>query len=208
MDVTCKTNNEGRPLLKVQGVDGEGHSYAIANIILWDESEDAFIWAFQTALSHLLGAPVCGAVTVIISDGDPNEIQAIDASIKLGLFPNAKRKRCFWHLAYQELAKTFGVGTFDSLEMSVIRRWLNELAYTVEKKEQFQISSTALVHWIRDNYDVTIVQSAKKNQKVQESRSEALQRFVTKLVARAEFWAKFSRFHIQLLVSTAHVFMR
>ena len=191
-DVTCKTNAENRPLFKVQGIDGEGKIFTRMNVLLWDESREAFDWAFATAIPSILGDSA-SAGSVIISDGDGQEIIAIDDAIRSGIFPNATRLRCFWHLVHQALARIFGLGQYDSDQMQVVRLWLNELAYNVETEEEFEISYTKLQQWIEVNMDTGALMPRKKGTHVAVSRMEALRTFVRDVASLGDFWVKYKR---------------
>ena len=97
IDATCKTNDEERPFVKVTGMDGDGKLFSRANALLWDESEEAFMFLLDTALPALWGRETCANTSAIISDGDPHECRAIDRVICQGCFTNAVRRACFWH---------------------------------------------------------------------------------------------------------------
>ena len=73
-DVTCKTNKEGRPLLKIQGLDGDGKMFTRANALLWNESQEAFVFAFKTAVPQLWGTTVCEATSVFLRRRDVAQI--------------------------------------------------------------------------------------------------------------------------------------
>jgi len=75
-DTTCKTNKQGRPLLKIQGLDGNGKMFTRANALLWNESEEAFLLVFKFALPKLWSEAVCQATSLFITDGDPHMISA------------------------------------------------------------------------------------------------------------------------------------
>ena len=54
-------------------------------------------------MPELLPTSVQHNCTTIMPDGDPFECMALDLAIKLGIFPNVVRKRCFWHILQLEL---------------------------------------------------------------------------------------------------------
>ena len=125
MDCTCTTNKEGRPFLRVTGLDGDGKIFTRANGLLWDQSEDAFNFVLQTALPRLWGKSVCDATSLIMTDGDPQEITAVKVAM-MSHFENATRKRCLWHLVHQEFLKMFGTGELDEDTNKII--WAGSIA--------------------------------------------------------------------------------
>ena len=137
-DVTCKTNREGRPLLKIQGLDGNGKMFTRANALLWNKTQDAYTFAFKTAVPHLWGKNTCEATSLFLTDGDPQMIAALRVARLAGAFPNVILKRCFWHLVHQEFSKMFGNGDHDMEVNKVIRGWLNSLAYQVETQADLE----------------------------------------------------------------------
>jgi hypothetical protein len=193
VDVTSKTNKEGRPLFKVQAIDGDGKIFTVCTVLLWDESREAFAWCLQTALPKLVGAQVLHAVATILSDGDGSEIDAIDAAIKDGPIVNATRQRCFWHLVHQQLMKKFGNGSYDSELFKTIRYWLNELAQNVETESEFRASYQALREWVQNNFDSRLRMAPKKGDVDNLSRVEALLLFLRDVVALREYWVKYER---------------
>jgi hypothetical protein len=162
-DTTCKTNKQGRPLLKIQGLDGNGKMFTRANALLWNESEEAFLFVFKFALPKLWSDPVCQATSLIITDGDPHMISALKNALATTSFSECTLKRCFWHLVHQAFAKLFGNGELDLEVNTVIRKWLNSLAYRVETVQDFDESTDELKQWIRSNVDSSLMPRQKKH---------------------------------------------
>jgi hypothetical protein len=156
-DVTCKTNREGRPLLKIQGVDGNGKMYTRANALLWNESHVAFLFVFKTAVPQLWGESVCEATSLFLTDGDPQMISALRGVRLSSALPNITLKRCFWHLIHREFTKMFGNGEHDLETNKVVRGWFNSLAYRVETPADFTQSMEALKAWIVANVGDTLM---------------------------------------------------
>jgi len=193
IDVTNKTNKEGRPLFKVQATDGDGKIFTVCTALLWDKSREAFTWALRTALKKLVGERVLNVTATILSDGDGQEIDAIDAAIKDGPIVNATRKRCFWHLVHQALMKKFGNGSYDSDLFKTIRYWLNEFAQNVETESEYISSYAALKKWVRDNIDSRTRMARKKGEVATLSRMEAVLFFLRDIFALREYWVKYER---------------
>jgi hypothetical protein len=191
-DTTCKTNKQGRPLLKIQGLDGNGKMFTRANALLWNESEEAFLFVFKFALPKLWSDPVCQATSLFITDGDPHMISALKNALATTSFSECTLKRCFWHLVHQAFAKLFGNGELDLEVNTVIRKWLNSLAYRVESVEDFDESMEELKQWIRSNVDTSLMPRQKK-QIVQISRVERMLQFIDSIEGLKKTWAKCHR---------------
>ena len=188
-DTTFKTNKKGRPLFKIQGLDGDGKMFTRANALLWNESEEAFLFVFKIALPRLWGADVCRAMSLIITDGDAQMIYALKSALKTTYFINCTIKRCYWHLVHQTYSKLFGNGETDSATNTIVRRWLNSLAYRVETVADFEESITALKTWISSNVEPSIM-PLRKGDVVQISRVERMLQFVSSIEALKKSWAK------------------
>ena len=55
-------------------------------------------WLFSTFLKVHIPQKFRDRVHLLICDGDKNECSQIDFAIKSGIFPNAIRVRCIWHI--------------------------------------------------------------------------------------------------------------
>ena len=191
-DTTCKTNKQGRPLLKIQGLDGNGKMFTRANALLWNESDEAFLFVFKFALPKLWSDPVCQATSLIITDGDPHMISALKNALATTSFSECTLKRCFWHLVHQAFAKLFGNGELDLEVNTVIRKWLNSLAYRVETVQDFDESIDELKQWIRSNVNSSLMPRQKKHL-VQISRVERMLQFIDSIESLKKSWAKCHR---------------
>ena len=196
------------PLFKVQGVDVDGKIFTRANALLWNESDEAFSFVLHQALPRLFGRNVCENLSVILSDGDPQLISSIDTAIEQGIYPNATRKRCFWHAVHQEFTKQFVNAECDSATNTIIRAWLNSLAYKAETSSDFNRSHEALTDWIETNVDTSFLTKTRK-ETLQTTRLERMRTFIRKCVALQMYWAKFTRMgltdlgHITTAISEA-----
>jgi hypothetical protein len=90
-----------------------------------------FRWLFQTAIPSMMGREACGRVRLVITDGDSQECEQMDAAINM-VFKGAKRRRCGWHIVDRGWIRK--VGSFrgrddtkrkeiDAL-VNVIKGWL------------------------------------------------------------------------------------
>ena len=191
-DTKCKTNKECRPLFKIQGLDGNGNMFTRANALLWNESEEAFLFVFKSALPVLWGDSVCAATSTMITDGDAQMITALKAAISTSVFVNCTIKRCFWHLVHQAFTKMFGNGEMDAEVNTIVRKWINNLAYRVETVSDFEASISALKAWITSNVDSSIM-PRRKGDVVQINRVERMLQFVSSVEGLKKSWAKCHR---------------
>ncbi len=191
VDCTYKTNDEHRPFFKIQGVDGEGQTFCRLNVLLWDESLEAFNFVFSKAMPMIWGPAVCDATSVFLSDGDPHEIRALDLCIKNGICKNATRKRCYWHLVHQAFSKLFGNGALHAAENATIRRYFHSLAYTCETDAELKETYSDLLAWINVNTDTSFL--TRKTNGLQRTRRETMHLFVRTVVAQAGDWARCKR---------------
>ena len=57
-----------------------------------------FQWLFSSFFKIQLPQQLRDRVFLIICDGDQNQCSQIDKAIREGLFPNAVRAKCIWHV--------------------------------------------------------------------------------------------------------------
>jgi hypothetical protein len=189
----CIHDPTSSPSLSHIGLDGEGHTFPWMNTWLWEATPAAYDFVYLEALPKIHAQSVRNGVCVALSDGDPFEIASIEAAIAQGVIPNAKRKRCFFHAAAHTLAKKFGVGHWDFDLLQIVRGWLNHLAYVVEAPDDYAVSVEALMKWINENYDHSVMMSLTGASRVNKSRAEALCDFVKSLDKIKGTWAKCCR---------------
>jgi hypothetical protein len=99
------------------------------------------------------GPTISAAVCLILSDGDGQEITAIDNAIHSGVFPNAKRRRGVWHLVHQAIVKEFGSGAFDDENLQIVKAWCMQLARNTETEAEATESLAELRAWVGRNFD-------------------------------------------------------
>ena len=80
VDITRKTNNKGRPLGIVNGVDGEHKSVLVLMSLLHNERLNAFHFIL-ICLGFICGKKYTQCVSVFLSDGDPQIINSINQFI-------------------------------------------------------------------------------------------------------------------------------
>lgn len=93
LDATYKTNYKHMPLVIVTTTHPEGLVIPIFQAVLADEGDDSYLWLISTmrgfAEEYNIDPP-----QIIITDGDPQMIKALDAE-----YPLVQRQRCIFHLA-------------------------------------------------------------------------------------------------------------
>lgn len=97
IDTTKDTNNEGRPLCTVTGMDARGKMFPILRAFLPHERGWIFNWLLNIVMPKLFSEEAIKGVKLIYSDGDSREISAIDEAIEKH-FTSAIRGRCGWHI--------------------------------------------------------------------------------------------------------------
>lgn len=101
VDGTHKTNNEKYPLFTVGIRDENFNVIVILRAFCPNERGWMFEWLFKEAIPSILGKDVCKKVGTIITDGDSQETTELDAAIAMGVYGDAKRRRCGWHVLHQ-----------------------------------------------------------------------------------------------------------
>ena len=77
VDITRKTNNKGRPLGIVNGVDGKHKSILVLMALLHNKRLNAFHFTL-ICLGFICGEKCMQCVLVFLSDGDPQIINSIN----------------------------------------------------------------------------------------------------------------------------------
>jgi hypothetical protein len=146
VDGTHKTNDEGWELVTLSIQDMNGKQEVV--IRCWAPNNRAWLfrWLFQTAIPSLIGREACGRVRLVITDGDSQECEQMDAAIDT-VFTGAKRRRCGWHIVDRGMVRK--VGSFrgkddkkrneiDAL-MKVIKGWLYSHMKDVETVTEYKL---------------------------------------------------------------------
>ena len=97
IDATADSNKEGRPLVTVTSKDSYGHMFFVLSAFLPSEQSWACKWLFQTVFPALIGKDVLDKISVVITDGDSQEITQLENAVEK-FFRNVYRLRCSWHI--------------------------------------------------------------------------------------------------------------
>ena len=97
IDCTADTNNEGRPLLTMNGKDSNGKMFTVLRAFLPNEKAWVFRWLFSYIVPKMFGSTVINQIKVVITDGDSEEYEQLDMAID-EYMPCVFRQRCGWHL--------------------------------------------------------------------------------------------------------------
>jgi len=190
MDVTCKTNKEGRGLFLVAGKDGNNCGFTAARIFLPSEQRWVFDWIFSTALPSLLSEEVIRKNKLCVTDGDPQMFEALRSQ-------QAKREVwlgshvfCEWHLLVVgwkvHVSCTVPRGDEVCQEFSdTAYSWIQSWFWLVETKEEFDKSLCDFWLWLdsflqdNDTYSSTV---------------SAIRNFVIQsLLPKLDYWVRYSR---------------
>ena len=148
IDGTHKTNNEKYPLFTVGIRDENFKMLVVLRAFCPNERSWMFGWLFKEAIPSLLGFNACKRVKTIITDGDSQETKELDAAIALGIFGDAKRRRCGWHIVHQGckniLLKRFicSSNMTDALKevIQVVKVWIQQsLMKDVESAREYEM---------------------------------------------------------------------
>jgi hypothetical protein len=146
VDGTHKTNDEGWELITFSLQDMNGNQEVV--IRCWAPNNRAWLfrWLFQTAVPSLIGREACGRVRLVITDGDSQECEQMDAAIDT-VFKGAKRRRCGWHIVDRGIIRILGSfrgrddrkrPEIDAL-MKVIKGWLYSHMKEVETVTEYKL---------------------------------------------------------------------
>jgi hypothetical protein len=108
IDTTFNTNNVNSPLCKVVGIDSNNSIIPIAYMFMPNQKLSSFLWLMNEGLPTLFGSELCSKVSLILTDGDRNEIDAIEDAIS-NHFVNAHHRLCFWHLVVKGMVDHIGL---------------------------------------------------------------------------------------------------
>ena len=97
IDATADTNKEGRPFVTVTSKDSYGRMFFVLRAFLPSEQSWAYKWLFQTVFPVLLGKEVLNKLSIVVTDGDSQEITQLEDSVNK-FFPGVYRMRCSWHI--------------------------------------------------------------------------------------------------------------
>ena len=161
VDTTFSSCNEARPLLLVCGRDSNGKGFIVNRVYMPNETKAFFMWIFLRALPRLLGLRRLGAVQLLLTDGDSQEYESVDAG-RDRYFTNAFRGRCCRHAVY----KTYENEVGDDRKMdderdgskwgALVRQWVYDLCNGkgAMTKEEYDLSSDMLFDLVRNNKDL------------------------------------------------------
>jgi hypothetical protein len=80
IDATSDTNKEGRPFVTVTSKDSFGKMFFVLRAFLPSEQSWAYKWLFQTVFPVLIGKEVLSKLSLVVTDGDSQEITLLTNS--------------------------------------------------------------------------------------------------------------------------------
>lgn len=165
VDTVKGTCNESRPLLTVTGRTPNGTTFFILKSYLPHERAWVFRWIFNIVFPKLFPKEVLRKVIIIITDGDAQEMQAVDESIG-EFFIFAIRVRCGWHIidrGFFRLGPKCGksMKKKDKNAYKRIKKILKAWMYTwctrrCRTKEEFQVSYFLFYKFATSNYVISL----------------------------------------------------
>jgi hypothetical protein len=97
IDTTSDTNKEGLLFVTVTSKDSYGKMLFVIHIFLPSEHSWAYKWLFQTVLPVLIGQDVLNKVSLVVTDGDSQEITQLEDLVNR-YFPGVYCIHCSWHI--------------------------------------------------------------------------------------------------------------
>ena len=88
-DPTYLTNKYKMPFVPLTGVNHHYQSILFGGALLWDETEESFVWLLQTWLEAMLGCPP----KTVITDQDTAITNAVAR-----VLPQSTHHFCMWHI--------------------------------------------------------------------------------------------------------------
>lgn len=165
VDTVKGTCNESRPLLTVTGRTPNGTTFFILKAYLPHERAWVFRWIFNIVFPKLFPKEVLRKVIIIITDGDAQEMQAVDESIG-EFFIFAIRVRCGWHIidrGFFRLGPKCGksMKKKDKNAYKRIKKILKAWMYTwctrrCRTKEEFQVSYFLFYKFATSKYVISL----------------------------------------------------
>jgi hypothetical protein len=150
-DVAMCTNASGKPMLVVICRDADNKMIMALTCYLWSQRREAFRWVFEEVIPYLYGREFCNRVCTFMADRDPQAAQVVDDLIAAGVYPNAFRKVCYFHLILQELLTEFGSSGYLLGYVTIVRDWCRRMAYVYETEAEAKYSWKALIYWVENN---------------------------------------------------------
>ena len=151
-DVTAGTNNEKRPLFIFVGRDSNGKTFYGLRAYLPSECRWVFHWLWSEAIPKLLGPENVKRIQLILTDGDINLYEPLDACLPK-YYPSAMTGLCIFHLVMQPLEKLPFMFKDDESTKDLVYKfkcwvfsWMREGG--VETMAQFEDSLARLRRWL------------------------------------------------------------
>ena len=150
-DTTCKTNTYSYKLAYVIGCNSEWQNINFLTTVLKREQKLHFSFVFNLCLPLIYGEKTLAACSLVLSDGDPHLIDVIDNTISAGCLVNAKRRRCYYHLANKKFDDMYGKfrnkdgGVGDKVSASV-----KDIVFYTECEDEFQQQWDSLTSWLTE----------------------------------------------------------
>lgn len=147
VDGTHDATNEEWELLTFSIQDMNGGQETVIRCWAPNNRNWLYRWLFHEAVPLLVGKSACKRSHLIICDGDPQECSQLDTAI-VSVFPNAKRRRCGWHVVDRGWNSHFGKNLggknhknrkrIDKL-IREIKNWLYSLMKDIETEEEYKV---------------------------------------------------------------------
>jgi MULE transposase domain len=91
------TSNQNFPLGTVVAVDGQRRNIPTIRVYTPNKKRWSYQWIFSSVFPKIVPEFIRHRTLLIITDACPRTTERIDAAIKTGVFPRARRRLCAWH---------------------------------------------------------------------------------------------------------------
>jgi hypothetical protein len=151
IDTTCKTNTFNHPLCFLVGVDGERKSFVWLSAILPFQKRTTFLWLLEEIVPLFVGTQVLSAITVFLSDGDRQIIDAITAVITSKLYGEGKTTHllCYWHTVTKVVNEKLSF--LDDMVAKTLKAFLYRIAKYCESYSSFTTQWNLLLEYCEKN---------------------------------------------------------
>jgi hypothetical protein len=163
VDVTEKTNSEGRPLKTCMGVDSNNKTFLFAWCFMPSQACWEFNWFYTQALPTLVGKSALGHLCCTFADGSKELYEPLDRNSGPGqLYTGNHQHTCLFHKFNHNLTQFTDFksdiaslknknGGKDMAEWKAIVSWLWSLTKDTETHEETEFSLALLELYLQEH---------------------------------------------------------
>lgn len=150
-DTTFNTNKYDYKLAFATGANASQKNINLLGTIINREKKENFRFVWNVALPLFYGTQTLSFVHLVTSDGDSTLIDVIDKAILSGCFPNAFRRRCYWHLVVKKFDKIYKPAKQRDLAVGpTLLKCVKKTIYFTECPQEFQQTWDGIQKWLKE----------------------------------------------------------